>query len=384
MDRRSFLISGAAIGAGVGAIGAMGLFSYSPLRARVLPEVKRGTQDIGLCKSVRIVNISETSWFDNSIFMTDVTNSGGLLVDQYTYNWAPFGNGKGAGKGTYADGLKVIAPYLKKGDTHGAWEATKELSEHADNAGGFSCLVEVEALDGAKTRYLFDCGWNYQWMDTCFQREGIDKMLEKGEIKAFISTHEHMDHYWGFPVVAKYAPTIPIYRPSTFYPEGKDYMVQAGHRGPVYEMTKGLHKLQEGVALYQFECPIIFRVYGEASMYCNVKDVGLVSITGCCHQGIILFADTAYKELAYEKDQFYGLYGGLHISPFDDWDPKYDDLVIGLKKWDLKKVGCNHCTGLITAQKFVDAGYPVVKGTARFRSKTVNYLGNGDTLTFPS
>ena len=48
------------------------------------------------------------------------------------------------------------------------------------------------------------------------------------------------------------------------------------------------------------------------------------------------------------------------------------------------KRGCNHCTGLITAQKFVDAGYPVVKGTARFRSKTTNYLGNGDVIKFPA
>ena len=47
-------------------------------------------------------------------------------------------------------------------------------------------------------------------------------------------------------------------------------------------------------------------------------------------------------------------------------------------------MGCNHCTGLITAQKFVDAGYPVVKGTARFRSKTTNYLGNGDVIKFPT
>ena len=384
MNRRELLISGGAIGAGVGTIGAMGVFSYSPMRKKVLPQVKRGTTDIGLCKSVRVVNISETSWFDNGIFMQDVTASGGLLVDQYTYNWPPFGDGTGAGKGTYQKGLKIIKPYLDKGDLDGAWNTTRELSQHPDNAGGFSCLVEVEALDGKKTKYLFDCGWNYQWMDTCFKREGIDKMLANNEIKAFISTHEHMDHYWGFPVVAKYAPNIHVYRPSTFYPEGKDYMVQSGHRGQVTEVKKGLHRLEPGVALYQFECPIIFRVFGEMSMYCNVKDVGLVSITGCCHQGIILFADTAYKELAYEKDQFYGLYGGLHISPFDDWDPKYDDLVIGLQKWDLKKVGCNHCTGLITAQKFVDAGYPVVKGTARFRSKTTNYLGNGDTLSFPS
>jgi 7,8-dihydropterin-6-yl-methyl-4-(beta-D-ribofuranosyl)aminobenzene 5'-phosphate synthase len=138
------------------------------------------------------------------------------------------------------------------------------------------------------------------------------------------------------------------------------------------------------MAAYSFEVPIIFRVFGEISLYFNIKDVGLLSVTGCCHQGIVLFADTASRELQYEKDQFYGLYGGLHISPFDDWDPKYDDLVIGLKKWDIQRVGCNHCTGLITANKFVDAGYPVVKGTARFRSKSQNYLGNGDIITFPA
>lgn len=101
MDRRKFLLSGAALGTGIGTIGAMGVHSYSPMRKAVLPEVPRGTTDIGVCKSVRIVNISETSWFDNGVFMEDVTAAGGLLVDQYTYNWAPFGNGKGAGKGTY-------------------------------------------------------------------------------------------------------------------------------------------------------------------------------------------------------------------------------------------------------------------------------------------
>ena len=72
MDRRKFLLSGAALGAGIGTIGAMGVFSYSPMRKNVLPQVPRGTTDIGVCKSVRIVNISETSWFDNGIFMQDV------------------------------------------------------------------------------------------------------------------------------------------------------------------------------------------------------------------------------------------------------------------------------------------------------------------------
>ena len=382
MDRREF-IKGAALGVGVGAIGAMGAYSYSPMRRAFLKDVKRGTADIGVCKAIKITNISETSWFDNGTFMKDVTGAGGLLVDQYTFNWPPFGNGKGIGKGSYADGMKLIR-HLLPNKLEEAWQIVRENSVHSENAGGFSCLVEIEAMDGKVTKYLFDTGWNYLWMDTCYKREGIDTMLANNEIAAMIQTHEHMDHYFGLPAVTKYNPNIHIYTPNTFYPNGKQYLKDSGHVGKWTEVPKGLHKIQEGVALYGFDCPIIFKVFGEISLYCNVKDIGLVSITGCCHQGIILFADTAYKTIAYENDQFYGLYGGLHISPFDDWDPKYDDLVIGLKKWDLQRVGCNHCTGLITAQKFVDAGYPVVKGTARFRSKTTNYLGNGDVIKFPS
>ena len=382
MDRREF-IKGAALGVGVGAIGAMGAYSYSPMRRAFLKDVKRGTADIGVCKAIKITNISETSWFDNGTFMKDVTGAGGLLVDQYTFNWPPFGNGKGIGKGSYADGMKLIK-HLLPNKLEEAWQIVRENSVHSENAGGFSCLVEIEAMDGKVTKYLFDTGWNYLWMDTCYKREGIDTMLANNEIAAMIQTHEHMDHYFGLPAVTKYNPNIHIYTPNTFYPNGKQYLKDSGHVGKWTEVPKGLHKIQDGVALYGFDCPIIFKVFGEMSLYCNVKDIGLVSITGCCHQGIILFADTAYKTIAYENDQFYGLYGGLHISPFDDWDPKYDDLVIGLKKWDLQRVGCNHCTGLITAQKFVDAGYPVVKGTARFRSKTTNYLGNGDVIKFPS
>ena len=111
MDRREFM-KGAALGVGAGVLGSMGLYSYSPLRRAFLPEVKRGTADIGVCKSVKVTNISETSWFDNGIFMNDVTGAGGLLVDQYTFNWAPFGNGKGVGKGTFEEGLKRIKHLL--------------------------------------------------------------------------------------------------------------------------------------------------------------------------------------------------------------------------------------------------------------------------------
>lgn len=156
MKRRNF-VQGLALGAGVGTLGAMGAYSYSPARTAFLPDIKRGTADIGLCKSVKITNISETSWFDNSIFMQDVTASGGLLVDQYTYNWAPFGNGKGPGKGTYEDGMKNIGPYLPK-NLEKAWEITRELSEPTP-ASLKSKLWTARKRSTCLTAAGTTCGW---------------------------------------------------------------------------------------------------------------------------------------------------------------------------------------------------------------------------------
>ena len=79
MNRREFL-KGASLGIGAGAIGAMGLYSYTPMRKAFLPEVHRQLTDFGVCKCVKGTNISETSWFDNGVFMKNVTGAGGLLV----------------------------------------------------------------------------------------------------------------------------------------------------------------------------------------------------------------------------------------------------------------------------------------------------------------
>jgi 7,8-dihydropterin-6-yl-methyl-4-(beta-D-ribofuranosyl)aminobenzene 5'-phosphate synthase len=380
ISRRDF-IKGAATAVGVGVFGAMGIHSYSPMRKSLFPKVERKMQDIGVCKSVKVTNISETSWFDNGDLMGDIKGAGGLLVNQYLYNWPPFGNGKGLAKGSYEEGIAKIK-HLLPHDLDEAWAVTEKLSVHPENAGGFAALIEVETLDGKIHKYLLDSGWSYKWMDECFKREGIDQMLKNKEIEALYISHEHFDHYWGLPVTTKYDPTIPLFVPEGFYSEGFQYIKDSGHKGPVTVVKKGLNPVIPGFATYVFDVPIICRVFGEQSMYFNVKDKGLVSVTGCCHQGIIKFADVAYRELKYEKDEFYGIYGGLHISPFEDWDPKYDDLVLSLGKWDFKKVGCNHCTGILTAKKFIAAGYPVIQGTSRFRSKDTAYLGNGDVITF--
>ena len=176
MDRREFM-KGAALGVGAGVLGSMGLYSYSPLRRAFLPEVKRGTADIGVCKSVKVTNISETSWFDNGIFMNDVTGAGGLLVDQYTFNWAPFGNGKGVGKGTFEEGLKRIK-HLLPHKIDEAWAIAKENCVHADNAGGYSCLVEIESMEGEIPQAMYDVRMDEMVNDFAFRVEQQGLRLE--------------------------------------------------------------------------------------------------------------------------------------------------------------------------------------------------------------
>ena len=155
-------------------------------------------------------------------------------------------------------------------------------------------------------------------------------MLESGEIDTLIMTHEHFDHFWGFPVSTKYNPNLKVIIPEGFYEERLQYIKDSGHTGELIVAKNGLYEIEPDFATYVFAVPIICRVFGEQSLYVNVQDKGLVSITGCCHQGIIKFANTVYTELKYDNDKMYGIYGGLHISPFEDWDPKYDDLVISL------------------------------------------------------
>ena len=168
ISRRNFF-KGAAMGVLGGTALGMGLFSYSPWRKNYLPKVKRKLADIGVCKSVKVTNISETSWFENSVLMGDIKGAGGLLVNQYSYNWPPFGDGTGLGKGTYETGIAKIK-HLLPNNLEEAWAITEKLSVSPQNAGGFAALIEVEELNGKKRKFLLDSGWSYKWMDECFKR----------------------------------------------------------------------------------------------------------------------------------------------------------------------------------------------------------------------
>jgi 7,8-dihydropterin-6-yl-methyl-4-(beta-D-ribofuranosyl)aminobenzene 5'-phosphate synthase len=292
---------------------------HKPLEA-----LASGKYDIGQCKSVRVKCISELGWFDTKKLGGQMMAAGGPKTSQWIIPWDP------------------------------------------KNAAGSCSLVDMESLDGRHHKFLLDAGWNHDYMDECFKREGIDKMLKSGEIEFVFISHEHLDHLWGLQTVLKYNPKIKIFIPETFYPEGMHLIKGAEfitpgasnripHQGKLVQLKVGhINKLYEGCAGVAFDLPIVIRVRGEQSLFFNVKDKGLVCVTGCCHQSILTLA---LKE-------------------------KAEKTVRGMAKYNFKKVACNHCTGLPAVKKMIELGYPVVQGTGSNGSKSNLYVGNGDEVTF--
>jgi len=229
-----------------------------------------------------------------------------------------------------------------------------------------------------------------------------------------VLSHFHLDHYWGIESTLKHKPDITLYAPKTHYPEdmqllkgahltaknkeGKDVHICKNdhpHTGklvltnPDGDTGDGIYRLMPGVATRMFDVPILLRVRGENVLYFNVKDKGIVTVTGCCHPGVLSLFSYARKNFKGYKP--YGCYGGLHITLFETWDPKFDDIIKGVKAFKIKKLGCNHCTGWIWAEKAAAAGVPVVKGTNKYKTYKKQssvatasnaFLTNGDSVVF--
>jgi len=361
MKRRTFLKSLAATGIAASAAGTI------PRMAEARKKI-----DIGEIKSVKVDVLTETSWFDNDNLKKHIVDYGGAMTNQYEIPWD--------------------------------W----------DNAGGYAALLTVTTLEGKERKFLLDSGWNNEWMDYIWEMNNIPAMLKSGEIEFLVLSHWHLDHYWGIESTLKHKPDITMYAPKTHYPEDMK-LLKGGHltakdkegkevhickndhphtgnlvlTSPDGDKGDGIYRLMPGVATRMFDVPILLRVRGENVLYFHVKDKGIVTVTGCCHPGILSLFSYARKNFKGYKP--YGCYGGLHITLFETWDPKFDDIIKGVKAFKIQKLACNHCTGWIWAEKAAAAGVPVVKGTNKYKTykrqsavatASNAFLTNGDTIVF--
>lgn len=342
MDRRDFMRTVMVGGAAFSLASAMW---PAPLMAGT-----KSKADIGQCKSVKVMSISEVGWWDSKKLIKEIMAAGGpKKCDQW--------------------------------DT--AWDI--------NNGAGSATLIEVEGLDGSVKRILLDTGWNPAYMKWRFQMTGVDKLLKDDKIDYFILSHEHVDHFFGLEATLTYNPGITMMVPSTFRPQAGQFMRGAAfkggktaikHEGKVMSMRPGgVHKLFPGAGLVVFDIPILLKIKGEQSLVFNVKDKGMVLVTGCCHQNVITFSDYV-KDNFKHGEKLYGLYGGLHIAPMGKLGKVQEGWVRGMGKYGFKKMACNHCTGLSAVELMHKLGYPVVGGHGREGSMSKLYVGNGDSVAF--
>jgi 7,8-dihydropterin-6-yl-methyl-4-(beta-D-ribofuranosyl)aminobenzene 5'-phosphate synthase len=102
-------------------------------------------------------------------------------------------------------------------------------------------------------------------------------------------------------------------------------------------------------------------------------------VTGCGHGGVLNLLDYARRTFQ-GGERIHAIYGGLHIAPLEDWDESREQVINALRGYNIAKVACNHCTGRTAVEKMLEAGIPVLRGTARHGSQTNLFVGNGDVL----
>jgi 7,8-dihydropterin-6-yl-methyl-4-(beta-D-ribofuranosyl)aminobenzene 5'-phosphate synthase len=232
---------------------------------------------------------------------------------------------------------------------------------------GLSLLVET-SVAGAATRILMDTGPP----PNVALRNATAMRTPLRELDAIVISHGHYDHIGGLlqilkrgsrcvPVVAHpkvFAPKF-AFKPNLQFigPDFDESSVKAAGgilvlaRNPVmlaagvatsgeiaretdFEKTEGFWTVEEDRFV---EDPM----NDEQALVINVKDKGLVVITGCAHSGVINTLRQAQKTSRVED--LYAVVGGLHLEKAGD--TRIEETVDEFSRIDLKVIYACHCTG---------------------------------------
>lgn len=284
--------------------------------------------------SLKVTCLSETSWFDTDLLMSDIKKAGGMHTNQYIIDW------------------------------------------DYKNAGGYSALIEY-TKNSQKNYVLLDVGWREAYMDWVFDREGVAELLKKEKLNDIFISHEHMDHFWGLNSITKIRNDFNLYIPAGFSDQGFDIIEKSNFKGKLIEVQDKFEN--DDFSSFVYKMDIILGVKNEQMLSFNLEDKGFVTITGCCHPGVNAMMEYVKNNYG---DNLFGLYGGLHISLLEDWNEQKAKEIEKLTTWGLKKVAANHCTGVIAVEHMIKKDLNVISGSAKFGSQSKLYVGNSDSIEF--
>lgn len=196
---------------------------------------------------------------------------------------------------------------------------------------------------------------------------------QPGDAEALVVSHGHPDHYGGLlEYLTRQGPGLPVYLHEDCYfpkllitPRGRvgpwklerDELVSRGaelheNRGPT--MVQDLALLTgtvEASTPYETPLPGPKRVVNgneepdsftdEQGLVMNVKNKGLVVISGCSHPGVVNMVKYAQKLTGVEKVA--AILGGFHLTA--GGDQLIQNTIEGLKELDPEVILAGHCTG---------------------------------------
>ena len=244
---------------------------------------------------------------------------------------------------------------------------------------GISFLVEVERANRV-TRLLFDAGFTPEVLSHNLRVLGIDPT----QLDHVVISHGHPDHYGGLPTVLEALERpIPVStHPDAF--EARYAVMPDGAVASFYNARFDRSKLEEGGARFvlakspvevipgvitsgeikretTFEGPReptsfaglfqvkdgvcgLDHVWDEIALVINVRDAGLVVLTGCGHAGVINSLSQAVRLTGVDK--IAAVMGGFHLG-FPGTPTDNIRLTIeSLKEMEVRRIVPMHCTGL--------------------------------------
>lgn len=253
-------------------------------------------------------------------------------------------------------------------------------SIHAEH--GFSCYIET-LVDGARNGLIFDFGLD--------PRGVINNMallhIDLAEVKAFGLSHGHFDHWGGLLEVLR--SNRPLIAGGTPLYVGEEVSAQRFGRTPNSSELRDLSRLDlrrieqlgiveivqihdrhelvpgaygtgkiERTVDYENDSPTLFieregkietdDFRGEQALFFNIKDKGLVVLSGCAHAGIINTVRHAQKMTGVEK--VHAIIGGFHL--INTGSDRIGQTVQAIKEIGPDHVIPIHCTGFEAIMSF--------------------------------
>ena len=183
-------------------------------------------------------------------------------------------------------------------------------------------------------------------MDTSGSLDALFKNVAKlevnlSDVEAILISHWHLDHYGSLShVLPLLKQKTPVYVPSKNSSGIKKIKEAEGTpiicSAPVYLMERVMSTGEIGGEI------------SEHSLVINIRDKGLVILSGCAHPGIVNIVKRAQQVSGISK--VYAVIGGFHISS------KGEGANVGefLRELDVKLVSPCHCTGVDAKNTIAD------------------------------